>query len=317
MTPVRAGRAVPPKSAVPPKNAERVIQIRLQDGSRIQARIAPTVAQQRDLTALAASSAKNERRTAQVLRRQRREIARVRSTNQALTQKLEALRSQTDRVLIGLVRDVTVLERHVGQVAAQTRSALSKKAAATAARQLKEMRALSLRSQLQSVTNVVNSLQAAAFGEKGSLVTTNNLILAGNQLFWGLLEPVLRQVGALNPSSATVIAAVAPVGTLLTGQLLLGDRQHERYVTGVATFDPAVNSVSIPLRGQVAENMWPQFRDRTDVVVTATPLEGGAPFQTIARVDQGNLRINLMNKTALFTTPVRVAWTVDTAKTIG
>ncbi len=91
--------------------------------------------------------------------------------------------------------------------------------------------------QIQHVNSVVNSMQAAAFGEKGSLLTTNNLLLAANQLLWQFIDPLLRGMGfALGPSPS-LLTWLSPVGSLLTGQLVVGNRQHVRFISGVVTFD--------------------------------------------------------------------------------
>ncbi len=86
---------------------------------------------------------------------------------------------------------------------------------------------LAARMQIQNVTNVINSVQAAAYGQRGRLLATNNLLLAASQLFWNLLDPLLQQAGVLDAVSATALAALAPIGTLMSGEILLGERQHQ------------------------------------------------------------------------------------------
>ena len=81
---------------------------------------------------------------------------------------------------------------------------------------LENLKGLQLRafeSQVQQVTGVVNSVQATAYGDRGSVLTTNNLLLAGNQLFWTLLDPLLRQLGLTpenEPSPAVVLRSGLP-----------------------------------------------------------------------------------------------------------
>jgi hypothetical protein len=84
-------------------------------------------------------------------------------------------------------------------------------------------------------------------------------------------------------------------------------------------FDAATDEVSISLRGRVAEGLWPEFRNRTDVPVIATVQGSVSAFLTVdAFVEQGTLRIRLPNKRALSPPePARVAWTVDTGVASG
>ncbi|MEO8078744.1 MAG: hypothetical protein ABI818_20635, partial [Acidobacteriota bacterium] len=165
-------------------------------------------------------------------------------------------------------------------------------------RQAEQARTLATRMQIQNVTNVVNSVQAAAYGQKGRLLATNNLLLAGNQLFWTLLDPVLQRVGALDAASATVVAALAPLGSLLTGGVLLADRQTVRFISGTATFDNTHREFRESLRDQVGERLWPAFRRRTDVPVNLTILEDSqeSAFLLQAQVDQGSVLIRIADE---------------------
>lgn len=324
-----ASRPAPVARAVPRVGPDRDIDIRLPDGRRLRARISPAVARRKDLSAIARVGAENDRRAFHALRRQRQAIRQLRQSQAALAKQLTALEQQSERVVAGVIQGLSGLDRRARDLAAQ--SPVARQLRRQQVRQLRETKRLAVRAQIQNATAVVNSVQAAAFGEKGSPFAPNNLRLAANQLFWALLDPVLQRAGVLNASSATVVAALAPLGTLLSGQILLGNRQHVRIISGVTELNaPGVTSES--LRGRIAEGLWPEFRRRTDVLVTAKIVDPAA-FGTLpvqARVDQGNLELEvpplgrpLDGGLVLVSVPpprverVRVAWTVDTGADVG
>jgi hypothetical protein len=161
-------------------------------------------------------------------------------------------------------------------------------------------------------------MQSAAFGEKGSLLNTNNLLLAANQLLWTFIEPILRTAGFDLGPSPSVLTWLSPVGTLVTGQVVLGDRQHVRFISGVTTFDGTTSSVTEPLKKRLASSFFKEFKRRTDVPVTAVALdESLSGFTIAASVSNGDLTIQLLDAGGgdldlLLAQPGRVAWMVDT-----
>jgi hypothetical protein len=320
----------PKARPMPRLSRERDVEIRLRNGRRIRARIAPEVARGRDLAAVARATADNTRLAFDALGRHRKAITGLSQSQEELARKVTALEQRHDFELVGLLQGLSTLERRI-------RGARSVTQAVTAGarppepgrpalllprqplKQMPDVKLLELRSQIQNVTNVVNTVQAAAFGERGSILATNNLLLAGNQLFWSLLDPVLQRFGVLNAASATVVAAMAPIGTLFTGEILLGDRQHVRFISGVATVSTSGDVFSESLRGRVAEGLWQAFRDRTDVPITVVSTDPATVFVAgvIARVSQGSVEIAafpLVARGEVVEPPISVpvAWTVDT-----
>lgn len=310
----------PVAQPVPRPGPDREVDIRLGNGRRLRARISPALARRTDLSAVARASAENNRRAFDALRRQRRAIERLRQSQDELAKKLIALQQQSDRALVGLLQGLSGLDRP------GARTSVARQLRRQQLRQTQETRLLAVRAQIQSATSVVNSVQATAFGEKGSLFAPNNLRLAANQLFWTFLDPVLQRIGLVNATSATILAALAPVGSLISGQIMLGDRQHVRIISGATTLDSS-GFASESLRGRIAEGFWPEFRRRTDVLVTAKivdpPAFGAVPV--LAIVNQGNLELRIpVGGTFGLSTgvrrlpgPVRVAWTVDTGADVG
>src|SRR5262245_40365822 len=208
-----ATAAAPAPRRVPPPQPDGDVDLRLRNGRRLAGRIAPAVARREDLAAVAKATDENHRRTARALRRHRAAIADLRKSNADLTKKVEELERRANQSLGGLVPGAASLENRV-----------------------RDLQALSVTTQIQRAGSVATSLQAAAYGDKGSLLPTNNLRLAGNQLFWTLLSPVLRSSGLVNASMGSVIAAAAPIATLVAGEILVGNRQQARFISGVTTF---------------------------------------------------------------------------------
>jgi hypothetical protein len=323
----------------------------LRNGRRVRAMIAPAVAHRRDLAAIARATADNDRRAFAALAHHRGAIQRLARSQRELAGQVAAVQQQTDQAVIGLVQGIAGLERRVRGIApppgttvtptsagapgraaavpAAPRGQLPQARTLQPARQLgraADVKLLAARAQIQNVTSVVNSLQMTAYGQKGRLLATNNLLLAGNQLFWSLLDPLLQRAGVLNAASATVMAAVAPLGSLLTGQILLAERQIERFATGIATFD-GTNRVAVEsLRDRIGEQRWPAFRRRTDVPITLTVM-GDDPLVALlfqAEVAEGEVRITVREFPAtgegLEKRPLpqaRVAWMVDTGADVG
>ena len=325
-TPKRDPRASLVERPLPAQQRGREVVIRLSNGRRARAVIAPEVARRSDVAAIARASADNHRRGFKALRRQSREIERLREVQQAMKEKVEALQNQSDQALIGLARDIAGLDRAVGAAAAQATTVVAT-TTSRAARQIGDAKTAALRAQFKNVTNVVHTVQATAFGDKGRLFSTNNLLLAGNQLFWSLFDTVLERLGVLNATSATFMAALAPIGSLATGQVLLGERPHVRYISGTTEFNNLNEVVSISLRDQVGEHLWPEFRNRTDVPVIAaftgvsTVLSTVRFFAVLSLVDQGTLKVAVIGRRfeegSFQIFPIHVAWTVDTGADVG
>jgi hypothetical protein len=328
---------------VPQPGGRKAIEIRFANGQRVRATIAPAVARRRDLAALARVSGDNDRRAFAALRRHRTAIHRLTRSQTDLSKKVSTLQAQADLTLVGVVQGFAGLDRRVRTVTTQTQAvigtatsagtqygleAASRRGDVRAIRygrqlqaqrlqQARAIRQLATRAQIQNVSNIVNSVQTTAFGQQGSLFATNNLLLAGNQLFWSLLDPVLQRAGVLNATSSTIVAGLAPLGTLLTGQILLAERQRVRFVSGVAVFDGTNLVVTESLRDSVGEAFWPAFRKRTDVPVTLTVLEAGSePPPFVADVVEGVLRVRMragFSPSLVALLPrARVAWMVDT-----
>jgi hypothetical protein len=266
--------------------------------------LSPAVARRRDLSAL---------------ERQGAAIESLKRSHEDLAQKVDALQEQADRALPRLLDGLTAFEQRLQALKSQGRALLTHGRAATtlSARQDRKVRALAQAARLQQVTAVVSATQAAAYGEKGRLLSTNNLLLAGNQLLWIFIDPLLRTLGIPSGPSPSLATWLAPVGVLVTGHLALGNRQHVRFLSGVATFDGSSPVFLEPLRSRIADSLWPEFQRRTDVPVTTTPLHPAPAVRFAAAVRQGVLMIVMVPIDEIPIPTGRVAWMVDTGVDVG
>jgi hypothetical protein len=245
----------------------------------------------------------NQRQLLDTIERQRKALRQLRESHEDLTKKVEALEKRT-KSLLGVFDQLNALPEQRQALESQVSSA-----------------------RIQQVAGVIGNVQAAAFGDAGSIFTRNNLFLAGNQLFWIFLDPVLRRLGVIGGTSPNIITWLAPVGSLVTGQIALANQQHVRFISGVATVTPPKVTFDV-LRDRVADGFYQEFQRRTDIAVTAVVLDN-APFVPFAEVREGVLRVGVTpiggdvlsppdngDVVEFFAAPaqitVRVAWVVDT-----
>jgi hypothetical protein len=258
----------------------------------------------------------------------RKDLVRLQRRQDALTKRVTELEARADAAVAGLIQGVSDVEQRArALVPAQLQQGRQ------LLQQVESVQQLTLQTQIRGVTSVVNTLQATAYGDKGTLLSTNNLLLAISQLFWTALDPLLQATGAVTPQTATIIAALAPVGTLVTGEILVGSRQdqqrsqpRERFVSGRTTVSvPGKSSES--LEGKIDAAYWPTFSTLSNVQVTATIVEpsGITNAAVSANVNGGFLEIAVLPivtggtfvtlsfvRTAAPLRNVTVAWTVDT-----
>ena len=297
---------------VPPVAPNWPVEIRLQKGRKVRATLVPGAARREDLAAVADVSAANDRQAFDAIQQQNEAIESLRRSHAELMNKVATLQAQADRSTVGLLQGITSLEQQLQTARTRVRTqTLSSRRQAT--RQQRALDSMATTTQIQNVNSVVNSMQAAAFGEKGSLLTTNNLLLAANQLLWQFIDPLLRGMGfALGPSPS-LLTWLSPVGSLLTGQLVVGNRQHVRFISGVVTFDGSGFNESESLRSRLADSFFKDFKRRTDVPATAVPLDKGIPASTVsAIVRNAVVTVSVLDFGEGGAPTGRVAWMVDT-----
>jgi hypothetical protein len=279
-----------PESSSPSRPA-REVEIRLPDGRRVRARIAPPLARRTD-------------------------VARLQRSQEKLQQRVTELESRADAAAADLLKNISDLKQRARELAP----------AQIVRQQIENAKQAALQTQMRGVTSVVNTLQATAYGDKGTLLSKNNLLLAGGQLFWTLLDPFLQATGLVTPQTATILAAIAPIGTLATGEVLVGDRQHVRFVSGVTevTIPQLVGQARESLRPKIADGFWDEFRGRQPSVTAAlVGSEGALTHVVSAKVNAGTLEILVVRSRVadlrgrLQPETVKVGWTVDTGEDVG
>jgi hypothetical protein len=290
----------PPLGSVPP------VAIKLANGRTVRVASAGAAARRDDLAAVARVAAQNSQTAFASLNRHERAICALEACLKSLEERVRALEDQNDKVLFSLLDGMAGLTQKIQDVKLSAERAL-----ASETRSLRSMvseqgktlgsqlRSQALSAQLQKVTDAATSLQVAAFGQPGKLFSTDNLLIAGNQLFWGAIDPLLRLIGAWKGGGPSPFAVLAPVGSLVTSQGLLGNRQHVRFISGLETFDGTARTVSISLQDRIAPNLFSTFRQRTDVPVTLLAVDGTVP-RTTARVVGGVLIFTAIPNATVF-----------------
>jgi len=195
----------------------------------------------------ALQSAAGVRRVAWVTRQRAAQRRALASLNNAALERLsqtvaeDAARltsdklARTRRLRRRLVARYNRLDRRVTKAAAAYRRDLARQM--TIERQT--VRRLGRRDLWDKIL-VLSSLPLfAAYGERGRPHGVHNLTLTLSLLIWLVGDEIAQALfGSSNKSpyplhDTDAWSYIAPLGNLLTGWWLLGDRQHERYVTGI------------------------------------------------------------------------------------
>ena len=182
----------------------------------------------------------------------------------------------------------------------------------------------------------------AAYGQQGQLSNTANLALTLSLLIWLVGDEVVQSLFGSDEKSVypwrdtDIWSYLAPIGNILTAFWLFGDRQNERFITGVTTVKAGVTLTEVPgqtfrqfenvdLSPRIAPDHRDDFETFKDVrvvaTVGATRLPAGAEVRSIgASVRRGRLQLTFDVVTAAPVTTgptalgeVDVAWIVDTA----
>jgi hypothetical protein len=181
----------------------------------------------------------------------------------------------------------------------------------------------------------------AAYGDRRSPFGSNNLTLVFLLLIWlvgdEVVEAVFGSDSAKSPyaiSDTDAWSYLAPIGNVLAAWWLLGDRQHERFVTGVTTVtleNKERHRIAVSLSDAIGKDHYADFATFADVPVVATlgsirlSSDGAAANPRIealkARVREGVLTLSfrVVPQTASLPLPPRpgevdIAWMVDTDK---
>ena len=178
----------------------------------------------------------------------------------------------------------------------------------------------------------------AAYGDREDPFGSNNLALLFLLLIWLAGDEVVQAIFGTGSSKsryavadADVWSYIAPIANGLAAWWLLGDRQHERFVTGVTTVpldgEPVRPGhvfhryhVEVDLRTRIATDHFPDFETFSDVPAVATlgamhPSNGGAVIdprisRLTAKVRQGVLKLTF--EAVPQKACIDIGWMVDT-----
>lgn len=242
-------------------------------------------------------------------RRRARQLDTLRQAHVELAKKVRQLEERANGESLDLLQHLAGLEGRVRETAGRNRAGLAQQAQA--------QRALEGMQSLHAAINVVSTLQSTAYGQRGSLLSANNLLLAGNQLLWTYIDPIAKRLGFPLGPSPSALATWAPLLSLVTARVALGDRQHVRFISGISVFGAGETVKREGLRSRIADGLWPDFQKRTDVPVTAQPI---GPFRDVfvrADVRAGTLRLDALGRDGGMPQGLRVAWIVDTGEDVG
>jgi len=233
-----------------------------------------------------------------------------------LSERVAALERQARGSLADLVDRLQGYEQQMRTLGAQRRALAAEVQSCcntTSPRTRRELDSLETTMRIQQVNTAVLAAQSAAYGVRGSIRETDNMLLIANHVFWTFLEPVLRRLGFDLGPSPSFVTWLAPVGSLVTGGMLLSDRQHVRFITGITTFDGTNRFIVESLRSRIAPGFRREFERRTNVPVTVTPID-------LTPLGNLRLRAEVLGGFLLIEAFVpdsgvpkgRVAWMVDT-----
>ncbi len=343
---IRGARLNPPER--PPAMAPSgVVAARLPDGRKVRLVLAPAAARHGDMLALRRVNGANTRRAFNAIAHNGRAIDQLAASQRKLADRLSKLQSTGDLALLrGILEGLTHLERRMDGIAHRQDKALGAQKRAVQkrfARQARVLRAQTRTSQIQKLHGTAVSMQSAAYSTPGRLLTLNNFLLAVNQLVGSFAPEITKALGLSKPGVASPLVWLVPLGSLVATQVVLGRRQHERFVSGVVrvTVQPipaltvtgtvmvlglvsagggGLGEESFSLKDDIAPAEWQAFKKRKDVPVTTVVTDPPDAFEnriwSSGRVSGGRLTIRVIAVTVP-PKPVVVSWTVDTRRGDG
>jgi hypothetical protein len=304
-------RQVPEVAPNPPPGPTRSLEMQLASGRSVRVRM-PAVASRRELQSVGRVAAQNAHRQSETLARHAQALDALRDRNLQLEQRLDAVQAQADLALLAALRGssslVQKLSETVRRVEAQEQ--VSRELGAKARFQERLARG-------QNVRSAVSAMQVAAYGERGNVFATNNLLLGASELLWGSIDTLLRRAGLWSRPDPVPLTWVGPLLGLAVGQVTVGQQQFERFVSGQLQLTPLGKGAevgrfffrgSLDLRPHIAPGFWDEFRQRPAVPATAQVAEARAPGITVALVQFGTLEVLALARDV---DAVTVTWTVD------
>jgi hypothetical protein len=304
--------------AIGPIQGDGVVTATLASGRSARMSFRPKLAPLTEVNRLRSALSYNDKQQTAALATQRRAIANLALAQAAAVKKLTDQQVKSDKDLgERIVQSYNKLDKRISSELNGSKGVVEKNNKRIM-RWMKEQR----RRQLLNSVLITSALPLyAAYGDSSDPFSRDNLILTGSLAGWLLADEFVGGMangGKRSKAWSTAANAwswLAPVGNFATVQFLLKDRQHERFVTSVNTFNgPATTAdATIP----IAKDSVADFAATGgQIPVVATVVNGRPDTQVRARVNAAaspNPTVTLEFEPALTAgDSLTVAWMVDT-----
>jgi hypothetical protein len=311
---IRPGGAGGAGQSVGRLRAGGAVLAQLPNGRTTRINFSPELAPLREVNRLRVAFNYNDRRRAAAIASNSRAISGLKAAQTATVAKLTRQQVQSDKDLgKRLVELDAKINKRISSEVANNKTGLD--------RYVKRTRRLVRRNRMRGLLNsalMVSALPQFVAYSKKDLFHRDNLILAGSLAGWMFGDEVIDQFTGNAKTSKTwsglanAWSWAAPVGNFATVQLLLKDRQHERFITGISRITADASSATVKIG--VAKDSVDDFKALKGAVpvVTTFVSDGRA-------VPADDIQASVVDDTVVFklkTSPtgsesVTVAWIVD------
>lgn len=288
-----------------------VVTAILPNGRRSRMRIIPTMAPITEVNRLRSVVITNEKRQALATRVNSKAIANLATAQAAAVKRLTEQQVKSDRELgKRIVEGDNRLDRRITKELSGGSGMLDKQRKGM----MRELRRQRQRSLMNSVLLASAAPFYVAYGDRESPFAKNNLILTGSLLGFMLGDEAIDWISPKPGTMQTVAqwwSYLAPIGNGALVYFLLGDKQHERFITGINTIPANQGSVEVDLpKDRIAKGSVDEFKDKSHVAVAAQLGPAQDVAIAAAFTDEGKLR--LTTAPGSFPAEVKVMWFVDT-----
>lgn len=312
-------RAIQPGAAAkvqtaPPLQGAGVVTAILPNGRRSRMRIVPTVAPISEVNRLQRTIAVNDRRQAIATTNNSRAIQRLKAAQTVAIKKLLSEQVKSDKELRKrLLESDSRLDKRISKELTGGSGAVDKHG--------KRMMAMVKRQRQRSILNsvlIASSLPLyAAYGDREKPHAKNNLILTGSLIGWMMADEIADQFSSKSgfvKGGANIWSWAAPVGNIATSYFFLNDKQHERFISGIANV-PAGAPGKVSLN--IGKGSLEDFKAGTYAAVATVVSGGGDNATVLAQVSptDGTLTLTVDVPGTTAATAATVAWMVDTRAT--
>jgi hypothetical protein len=303
----------PPKvTSVGTLQGAGVVTAILPNGRRSRMRIIPTVAPVSEVNRLRSVVLTNEKRQAVATRVNSKAIANLAVAQAAAVKRLTDQQVKSDKDLgKRIVEGHNRLDSRITKELSGGSGMLDKHRK----RMMRQLQRQRQRSLMNSVLLATSAPFFVAYGDRESPFAKNNLILTGSLLGFMLGDEALDWMSP-KPGTMQNVAQwwsyLAPIGNGALVYWLLGDKQHERFITGINTIEGTKGEFIVDLpKDRIAKGSEADFKKETHVAV-ATAIGPAQSNIFIAAQFQDDGKLKLTTNPVSFPGNVQVMWFVDT-----